>query len=497
MNLAFRKKIKMNSSNALYEHNLKSLSKIRPQISQELLLVEEDKKTRIVPTREEAPTLVFEVSENEFGLLHSLDDPFEEAKLLASSLNLEKGDLVLVFGAGLFYHLFEIQKGIGEEGRLLLLEANLPLLKKALAMIDVSPLLSLGNLDLFFGAGFAKAALNLSSNLNIEPSLLNRIKILVHNPSLQLLICTNPSFRDDFHRMVNYPFINLPSRYLKKSLPEADIRLREILWMLLIACPAIKELYRFPPPSSSSPYKKISIIIPVLNNWEFTKRCLKSIFEKTDYPDYEVLVIDNGCQDFTPRGLKALCCKYKNLKVITNKENLGFSTANNQGAEIAAGEYLLFLNNDTQVYESDWLKVMSETLSSCPKIGACGQMGVLYLSDMDGQWIQGIHIPNLTIPCAWLSGYCLLIKKDAFKKAGGWRGDLYGLGGKGEDVHLGYALREAGFISVTTSKWVGLSHFVKRTERQEDFLKQKDVASQWRIGRRLLNAALSNETLAG
>lgn len=486
----------MNSSNALYEHNLKALSKIRPQIREELSSVEEDEKTKTVPTKEGSPTIVFEVSENEFGLLHSLDDPFKEAEQLASSLNLEKGDLVLVFGTSLFYHLFEIQKRIGEEGRLLLLELNLPLFKKALGMIDLSPLLSLGNLDLFFGSGFAKAALDLSSNLNIEVSLLNRIKIFIHNPSLQLLICANPSFRDDFHRTVNYPFINLPSRYLKKPLPEADIRFKEVLWMLLVGSPGIKELYRLSV-SCCSPYKKISIIIPVLDNWEFTKRCLKSIFEKTDYPDYEVLVIDNGCQDFTARGLKAFGQRHKNLHTITNKENLGFSKANNQGAEIAAGEYLLFLNNDTQVYESDWLRVMSEVLSSCPKIGACGQMGVLYLGDRDGQWIQGIHIPGLTLPCAWLSGYCLLIKRDAFKKAGGWRGDLYGLGGAGEDVHLGYALREAGFMSVTPSKWVGLSHFVSRTERQEDFLKQKDVGSQWRVGRRLINAAKSNETLAG
>lgn len=484
----------MNFSNLLYEHNLKALSKIRPELPEALLLVEEDKKTKTVPTKEGSSTLAFEVSENEFGLLHSLDDPFKEAEQLASSLNLEKGDLVLVFGTGLFYHLFEIQKRIGEEGRLLLLELNLPLFKKVLGMIDIGPLLSSGNLDFFFGSDFARAVLDLSSNLAVKPSLLNRIKIFVHNSSLQLLICANPSFRDDFHRMVNYPFINLPSRYLKKPLPEVDIRFKEVLRMLLVSCPGIKELSRLSL-SCCSPYKKVSIIIPVLNNWEFTKRCLKSIFEISDYSDYEVIVIDNGCQDFTARGLKALAERRKNLRVITNKENLGFSQANNQGAEEAKGEYLLFLNNDTQVHESNWLKVMSETLSSCPKIGACGQMGVLYLSDENGEWMQGIHIPRLSLPCAWLSGYCLLIKREAFKKAGGWRGDIYGLGGKGEDVHLGYALRKAGFMSVAAPKWIGLSHFVSRTERQEDSFEQKDVGSKWRIGRRLLNAAKSNETL--
>src|SRR4030095_2232299 len=84
-----------------------------------------------------------------------------------------------------------------------------------------------------------------------------------------------------------------------------------------------------------------SIVIPVLNNADFTYRCLQSIVEHTDAGSYEVIVVDNGSDEATRQMLSLV----NGLRVIRNKTNAGFVTACNQGAQAARGEFVLFLNN--------------------------------------------------------------------------------------------------------------------------------------------------------
>ncbi len=93
----------------------------------------------------------------------------------------------------------------------------------------------------------------------------------------------------------------------------------------------------------------VSIIIPVFNRVEFTQKCLESLFQNTPDGIYELIVIDNASTDGTKIFLQALI--NRNFKVITNKENLGFAKACNQGARAASADYLLFLNNDTEPAE--------------------------------------------------------------------------------------------------------------------------------------------------
>ena len=104
---------------------------------------------------------------------------------------------------------------------------------------------------------------------------------------------------------------------------------------------------------------KISIIIPVFNNVELTRQCLEALCANTRYPNYEVIIIDNGSTDTTGNLLSTLS---GNIKIIKNKQNLGFSKANNQGAQAAEGKYLVFLNNDTEVIEGGWLEAMLEMI---------------------------------------------------------------------------------------------------------------------------------------
>ena len=96
---------------------------------------------------------------------------------------------------------------------------------------------------------------------------------------------------------------------------------------------------------------KVSIIIPVLNKWQYTYHSLSSILENTKGNEYEVIIIDNGSTDETQEMLK----RVKNIVIHRNKE-FWFSRACNLGAEISNGEYLMFLNNDTYVLPK-WLNI--------------------------------------------------------------------------------------------------------------------------------------------
>ena len=96
-------------------------------------------------------------------------------------------------------------------------------------------------------------------------------------------------------------------------------------------------------------YPKMSIVIVTYNNLDYNRLCLSSIFEKNLYPNLEVIVVDNASQDQTPAFLAEISARHSQVKVIYNDTNTGFAHANNQGAEAATGDLIVFLNNDTLV----------------------------------------------------------------------------------------------------------------------------------------------------
>ena len=93
---------------------------------------------------------------------------------------------------------------------------------------------------------------------------------------------------------------------------------------------------------------KLSIITLTCNKIEYTKKYIQSLYTYTK--DFELILVDNGSTDGTAEYLKQLQKKQNNIKVIFNSENLGFAKGNNQGIEIAQGEYIGFLNNDILLY---------------------------------------------------------------------------------------------------------------------------------------------------
>src|SRR3989344_8410545 len=97
----------------------------------------------------------------------------------------------------------------------------------------------------------------------------------------------------------------------------------------------------------------LSIVIVSYNGKEFLRNCVLSIRENiSNKIKYEIIIVDNASADGSPSEISNLKSQISNLKIILNKENVGFSRANNQGIKASGkSRYVLFLNPDTMVYE--------------------------------------------------------------------------------------------------------------------------------------------------
>ena len=113
----------------------------------------------------------------------------------------------------------------------------------------------------------------------------------------------------------------------------------------------------------------VSIIIPTRDHWPLLQQCLLSIEDKTSYARYEIVVLDNDSSD--AQALDGLHDVADKWRVLSYPGAFNFSAICNFGAARAHGEYLVFLNNDTQVVEPDWLTAMLEHAQR-PEVGAVG-----------------------------------------------------------------------------------------------------------------------------
>jgi GT2 family glycosyltransferase len=124
-----------------------------------------------------------------------------------------------------------------------------------------------------------------------------------------------------------------------------------------------KTLHRviFEPPHD---WPKVSIVIPSKDNFDLISRILNDLFEKTDYPNFEVLVVDNGS---TSQAVLDLYERYRrtqpHFSAIVAPEAFNFSRSVNRGMNAATGEHYLILNNDVEVIEPGWLREMVSCLA--------------------------------------------------------------------------------------------------------------------------------------
>lgn len=183
----------------------------------------------------------------------------------------------------------------------------------------------------------------------------------------------------------------------------------------------------------------ISIIIPSLDNYSLISDCIKSIYQKTTYPNFEVIVVDTGSKEkIVWNYYNKISQHHSNFRVINWKEKFNFSKVANFGAENTSGEILLFLNNDTQVISHNWLEVMVGHVQR-KEIGSVGAKllypnktiqflgGILGINGTAGHAYRGIkddlfvHFDKYaTKNYSFITGACLMIRREVFNKLGGF-----------------------------------------------------------------------------
>ncbi len=122
----------------------------------------------------------------------------------------------------------------------------------------------------------------------------------------------------------------------------------------------------------------VSLIVLTYNGKEDTIEFLESL-KKTDYPNYEIIVVDNASTDGTT---EAVIKKFKNIKVIENKKNLGFAGGMNSGIKESKGKYVVLLNNDFVASQKEWLSLLVNAVESDDIVGIAIPMILYYDTDI-------------------------------------------------------------------------------------------------------------------
>ncbi len=204
---------------------------------------------------------------------------------------------------------------------------------------------------------------------------------------------------------------------------------------------------------------KLSVVILNYNVRYFLEQCIHSVQKAIENWDAEIIVIDNDSKDDSCAMVKTL---FPNVVLIENKENVGFSKANNQAVAVAKGEYVCILNPDTAVSE-DTFRLAIEYSESIENIGALG----VYLMDGTGNFLPESkrNLPTPKVSLMKLTGFAkkyysthisetsvgevevlvgafMLLKRNIYNEVGGFDEDYFMYG---EDIDLSYKITKAGY----------------------------------------------------
>ena len=228
----------------------------------------------------------------------------------------------------------------------------------------------------------------------------------------------------------------------------------------------------------------VSLIIPTRNGLKLLKQCIESILAKTTYPNYEILIVDNGSDDLaTLRYLKALT-QDDRIRVLRDDLPFNYSALNNAAVKVARGELIGLINNDIEVISPEWLSEMvSHALR--PEVGAVGAR--LWYADDTLQHagvVLGIHgiaghahrfLPkgdtgycgraSLIQSFSAVTGACLIVRKSLYEQVGGL--NEIELKVACNDVDFCLRLREAGYRTIWTP-YAELYHHESATRGFDD-----------------------------
>ena len=244
---------------------------------------------------------------------------------------------------------------------------------------------------------------------------------------------------------------------------------------------------------------RVSLIIPTRNRVALLRTCVESILKTTTYPDFEILIIDNGSDDpATLTYLKRLTTR--GVKILRDEGPFNYSALNNRAVAHATGEVLGFLNNDLEVITPGWLEEMVAHAIR-PEVGAVGAM--LYFPDDRVQHagvVLGLgrskstggvaghafkYFPRghtgmcnrlrVTQNYSAVTAACLLVRKAVFHEVGGF--DEVHLAVAFNDVDFCLRLRVAGYRHVWTP-FAKFYHYESASRGADDTPAKKAVYNQ-------------------
>ena len=220
----------------------------------------------------------------------------------------------------------------------------------------------------------------------------------------------------------------------------------------------------------------VSIVIPSKDNPGVLSTCIHSAMEASSYRNFEIIVVDNGSSEKNRARIERMLSQMTpecRFQYVYEPMEFNFSRMCNRGAALAKGDYILFLNDDIEIIQEDWLEKIVEK-ARLPHVGAVG-VKLLYPSS---RAIQHAGITNIRLGPAHklqyrddrtdyyflrnrlafdvlgVTGACLMVKRSLFEESGGWNEDLRVAF---NDVDFCYRLHDMGYVNVVRND-VALYH---------------------------------------
>lgn len=219
----------------------------------------------------------------------------------------------------------------------------------------------------------------------------------------------------------------------------------------------------------------VSIIIPTKNHLDLLEKCITSVTDKSTYSNYEIIIVDTGSTESAVKAYyKKILSNHPSITLLNWKKPFNYSAVNNYAVTKAKGEYLLFLNNDTEVISPDWIESMLEHAQR-PQVGAVGakllypdgriQHAGIRLGIKGGNIKKGVaghylkmieDIPlgfamgsfkDVTRNISAVTAACLMVKKSIFISSGKFEKELVIAF---NDVDFNLKLLQKGFLNIYT-----------------------------------------------
>ena len=228
---------------------------------------------------------------------------------------------------------------------------------------------------------------------------------------------------------------------------------------------------------------QVSIIIPTRDRIDLLRQCVDSILERTTYPHYEIVVVDNQSVEPESMAYLAELAAHPRMRVQRHDQPFNYSSINNDAVGVCRGELICLLNNDIEVITPDWLEELASHAMR-PHVGAVGAM--LYYPDNTIQHagvVTGVHgvaahpysgMPRgysgqmararLTQTMSAVTAACLMVRRTTYQQAGGLDASLQVAF---NDIDFCLRLRQLGYTNVWTP-FAELYHHESASRGHED-----------------------------